>query len=76
MERLSMENFHHSQDTSHYRHDDQVARIMDRRPSKLSRLYQRGLARLGDLMVSWGSRLQQHHEAMIPTSTEGNPSPC
>jgi hypothetical protein len=76
MERLYSENLHHSHDHTHYRPDDEVARITDRRLNVFSRLYLRGLAGLGNRLVAWGSRLQQRHDTLLPARTKGNPTPC
>ena len=76
MERLQLENYYDSHDQTHYGYDDEVARIIDRRQTVFSRLYKRGLAKLGNLMVSWGMRLQQRDGKLITANSKGNPSPC
>jgi hypothetical protein len=45
------------------------------------KLYQRGLVRLGDLLVNWGNRLQHRYERMVAVGapanlSEVNPGPC
>ena len=45
------------------------------------KFHQRGLVRLGDLMVNWGNRLQHRYERMVAVSgpaklSEVNPDPC
>ena len=76
MERLHIPNVYDSHDKTHYRPDDEVARITDRRLNTIRRMYWNGLAGLGGLMVAWGSRLQQRHDRFIPAKTKGNPTPC
>ena len=76
MERQQIENYYNSHDRTNYRHEDEFDRIMDQRQKGLNRLFKRGLVGLGNLMVVWGSRLQQRDEPLITANTKGNPSPC
>ena len=76
MERLQIENYYDSHDHTHYRHEEEIDRILDERNKGFSHLYKRGLAGLGTLMVNWGSRLQMREEKIVATNRKGNPSPC
>ena len=45
------------------------------------KVHQRGVVMLGDLMVTWGERLQHRYERMVAvrgpvTVSEVNPGPC
>jgi hypothetical protein len=58
------------------RHKDEIAqaeqyrliRQLPKRNSPLREMYQRSLARLGDLLVAWGSQLQARFAAESSTS--------
>jgi hypothetical protein len=75
MERQFLENLHDSHDRSHFIPDDDIAHILDRRPTALNKLTTHLLAKLGNLLITWGSHLQEK-ETIVPAKTGGSPTPC
>lgn len=71
MERLNSENWYQSHDNTHFRPDDEVARIMDRRSSKITQLYCRRMVDLGRLLIKLGSRLEKHYDVFVNTTPKG-----
>ena len=76
MEHLNIESSAYAYEKTRQYPDYQDIYGMTRRSAVLSRIFKRALTGLGNTMVEWGSRLQQHQETLITTSTEGNPTPC
>lgn len=75
MERQFMENLYDSHDRSHFIPDDEIARIVDRRPTAFTKQTTRILVKLGTLLITWGSHLKQQ-ENLLPSNTEGKPTAC
>ena len=60
MIKLQIENYYiTSPDRAQYQHDDEIAQFIDHRGTSFTSLYSQAAVWLGNLLVSWGSRLRQ-----------------
>jgi len=77
MIKLQIENYYITAlDQHQLQHEDEIALIINRRGSSISRLYAQGAIWLGNLLVTWGSRLQQREGSLYAANTNENPSRC
>ena len=77
MIKLQIENYYITPpDQNQYQHDDEIAQIIDRRGTSYTRLYTRGVIWLGNLLITWGSRLREREGSWYAANTKENPSQC
>ena len=77
MIKLQIENYYITPpDQSQFLRDDNIARIKDHRDKSFSRLYAQGIIWLGNLLVTWGSRLREREGNWYAANTNENPSQC
>ena len=77
MIKLQIENYYITPpEQNQLQHEDEIALIINRRGTSISHLYTQGAIWLGNLLVTWGSRLRERDGKWCAANTSENPSQC